>query len=97
MLLPAQASVKMLIFASGAACSIARPQLVSVAPVVSTSSTRSICLPLSAAALVTLKIFSTFFQRSSRCLCVCVSLALWRMTLLLSMEMPVTFEIPRAI
>ena len=82
--------------ASGVAASMLLPQLERVAPVVTTSSTNSMCLPLRDSGEVTLKTDSTFFQRASRCLCVCVSLAMCLITELVSMGIPVTSDSPRA-
>ena len=67
-----------------------------VAPVVSTSSISSICLPCKASGLAIVNIPSTFFHLSSRLLCVCVSFAFVRSTQPLSTGILLTADNPLA-
>ena len=78
-------------------CCIAMAQLVSVAPVVSMSSTSKMCFPSIASAFASENIPSAFFQRSSRVLCVCVSLALVRTTQSFITGIPLLSDNPSAI
>ena len=71
-------------------------QLVSVAPVVRMSSTSNTCLPSMASGLASENIPSAFFQRSSRVLCVCDSLALVRTTQSFNTGIPVVCDSPSA-